>query len=159
MEKWQRILLMYSTYNFALACIYVVFPFVFPWYVAEILRANAVIVAAAVIYFRITFSYDDFIRFYQDLFGYVPEWFIIAVDLVLHFLPIIMFGGIPKVWWAFLVAYSSLIGWYMLIREHAPKVYGNLMPSDVMDTMVLHFGIVFVMTCSILSIIIGIKKL
>lgn len=159
MNRWARFALMYSSYNFAFACLYVAFPYAFPWHVVEVLRANAIIVASAVLYFRVVYTSEQILAFYRELFGDIPSWLITCIDIVFHFLPVVMLGGFPRVWWAFPVAYSVLIAWYILIRDHVSGVYGDLMPSSVMDTFVLHYGVIFVMICSILSICFGLKKL
>lgn len=91
----------------------------------QIVAANALLIALAVFVYYIKGGIHAPKRFYDELFFPAPLPFWIFIDFLVHFAPVLLLG-LPRVWWAYVVSYTVILAWYILIgRKRLDYVYGK----------------------------------
>jgi hypothetical protein len=88
-------------------------------------QANSLLVLFAVIYVYIAYGTGFLDDIVDNFFKYdIPIYATIAIDLVAHWLPVLVFGlpiGIPA--WLALLPIVTILVWYAIVRRRIANIY------------------------------------
>lgn len=145
-EPKANIFLMMTTYNLALITIYYALHHPPRWLHQLIASLSLIIFAGYVLalavygYFVIPMYEHIFDRYFVATSNRVV---IIAIDLIVHVLPVILFG-IPSDPYIFVFACAFVATWYSIVRTKLQEIY--LLPDDATKTrdMIVYGGLTWV---------------
>ena len=109
----------------------------------DFIAALCVLIAATSFFILSKFGYRNMINFYDRLFGTRNPAFIIILDFIAHYLPVILLG-VPLDPMSYLKAYLVLVTYYVLMYNNLQKIYGIVSPEWA-DPYVIGTG--FVIAC------------
>lgn len=122
-SDWWFAASMYSYYQFGFVVLVTLFPSLFPSKFIDTVRASTVLVACGWLLLYVAVGPAQIAAFYQRIFPQVPKEIVYTLDIIVHFIPV-MIVGLPIEKYSYFIAFAMLLVWYLVFRPMTQKVHG-----------------------------------
>jgi hypothetical protein len=143
-----RIAYIYSIYQLALVSAVLFAPQLLPRWFQDYVKAACVLLAVIWVMMYMHIGPGRIISYYQHMFPRVPRWILHVVDILLHFVPVLLLG-LPSTYASYTFAFGVLLLWYIMVRPMMSVVYDYL-PMTLIDKAVFILGPLLVITITVI---------